>query len=253
MGTYRSRLIYRRRKVAIHRVIGVINWSIAAWLFAINKVFMQAYFEKDKTPIKFFFSKAGFAQLVEHMIYVLRWGLWMSPIIFTGLRMMPDPTWYNQDGAVRTIFAVFNNITMSPDAFRAWSLQVFIYIMAFDFFRVLIWMDHMGLRVATLVNLSFLGLDRLDERIARFIGPAAAQRYIPDAVKRFATWAPLLIPFYIPRGAEWDKVWNTSQAMQNAAMSKKGMIENLQSLPLPQRNMRVRSAASRSPVGSWCP
>ncbi|MFA5143659.1 MAG: hypothetical protein WC522_05800 [Candidatus Omnitrophota bacterium] len=210
---------------------GVINWSIAAWLFAINKVFMQAYFEKDKTPIKFFFSKAGFAQLVEHMIYVLRWGLWMSPIIFTGLRMMPDPTWYNQDGAIRTIFATFNNITMSPEGFRQWSLQVFIWIMAFDFFRVLIWMDHMGLRVATLVNLSFLGLDRLDEKLARFIGPAAAQRYIPDAVKRFATWAPLLIPFYIPRGREWDQVWDTSQAMQNAAMSRKGMVAVFQDFP----------------------
>ena len=230
LGTYTGgvKLLYTES------LAGVINWSIAAWLFAINKVFMQAYFDKDKTPIKFFFSKAGFAQLVEHMIYVLRWGLWMSPIIFTGLRMMPDPTWYNQDGAIRTIFAIFNNVTMLPAAFRAWSLQVFIYIMAFDFFRVLIWMDHMGLRVATLVNLSFLGLDRLDERIARFIGPAAAQRYIPDAVKRFATWAPLLIPFYIPRGNEWDKVWNTSVAMQNAAMAKKGMVETLLSLSLPQ-------------------
>ncbi|MFA6320966.1 MAG: hypothetical protein WCY36_03825 [Candidatus Omnitrophota bacterium] len=211
---------------------GVINWSIAAWLFAINKVFMQAYFEKDKTPIKFFFSKAGFAQLVEHMIYVLRWGLWMSPIIFTGLRMMPDPTWYNQDGGIRTIVAIFNNFTMSPESFRAWSLQVFIWIMACDFFRVLIWMDHMGLRVATLVNLSFIGLDRLDERIARFIGPSAAQRYIPDAIKRFATWAPLLIPFYIPRGNEWEKVWGTSMAMQNAAMSKPGLIATLGAMPM---------------------
>ncbi|MDO8525220.1 MAG: hypothetical protein Q7S07_01885, partial [Candidatus Omnitrophota bacterium] len=166
LGTYTGgvKLLYTES------LAGVINWSIAAWLFAINKVFMQAYFEKDKTPIRFFFSKAGFAQLIEHMIYVLRWGLWMSPIIFTGLRMMPDPTWYNQDGAIRTMFATFNSITMSHDAFRAWSLQVFIWIMALDFFRILIWMDHMGLRVATLVNLSFLGLDRLDERIARFIG-----------------------------------------------------------------------------------
>ncbi len=227
LGTYTGgvKLIYTES------LAGVINWSIAAWLFAINKVFMQAYFDKDKTPIKFFFSRAGFAQLVEHMIYVLRWGLWMSPIIFTGLRMMPDPAWYNQDGAIRTIFATFNNLTMSPGAFRAWSLQVFIYIMAFDFFRILIWMDHMGLRVATLVNLSFLGLDRLDERIARFIGPSAAQRYIPDAIKRFATWAPLLIPFYIPRGNEWDKVWDSSMAIQNAAMNKQGIIVSLQSMP----------------------
>ena len=203
---------------------GVINWSIAAWLFAINRVFMQAFFQKDTTPIKFFFSKAGFAELIEHMIYVLRWGLWMSPIIFTFLRMMPDPTWYNQDGAVRSIFAIFNNATMAPGAFREWSLRIFVYIMAFDFLRVLIWMDHMGLRVATLVNLSFIGMDRLDERFARFIGPAAAQRYIPDAVKRFATWAPLLIPFYIPRGAEWDYAWSTSEAMQNAARTRGGEI-----------------------------
>ncbi|MCM8761263.1 MAG: hypothetical protein NC933_03935, partial [Candidatus Omnitrophica bacterium] len=142
---------------------GVILWSIAAWLFAINKVFMQAYFEKDSTPIRFFFSRAGFAQLVEHMIYVLRWGLWMSPIIFTFLRMMPDPTWYNQDGMIHTFACIIGNLTMTPEAFRAWSLQVFVWILAVDWFRVLIWMDHMGLRVATLVNLSFLGMDRLDE------------------------------------------------------------------------------------------
>ena len=198
-------------------VAGVINWSIAAWLFAVNKVFMQAYFDKDKTPIKFFFSKAGFAQLMEHMLYVLRWGLWMSPIIFTFLRMMPNPTWYNQDGAIRTVFAIYNNITMTPQAFQAWSLKIFVYLLAFDFFRILIWMDHMGLRVATLVNLSFIGMDRLDERIARFIGPCAAQRYIPEGVKRFATWAPLLIPFYLPRGQAWDYAWSTSEAIQNAS------------------------------------
>ncbi|MFH1190296.1 MAG: hypothetical protein V1682_06355 [Candidatus Omnitrophota bacterium] len=212
---------------------GVINWSIAAWLFAINKVFLQAFFEKDKTPIKFFFSTAGFAQLIEHMIYVLRWGLWMSPIIFTFLRMMPDPTWYNQDGAIRTFFAVFNNAAMTPEAFRAWSLQTFVWVLAFDWFRVLIWMDHMGLRVATLVNLSFIGMDRLDERIGRFIGKASAQRYIPEGVKRFTTWAPLLIPFYLPRGREWDYAWNTSVAMQNAAEGK-GVIYTLQSLGLLQ-------------------
>jgi len=213
---------------------GVINWSVAAWLFAINKVFMQAFFEKQTAPIKFFFSKAGFAQLVEHMIYVLRWGLWMSPIIFTFLRMMPDPTWYNQDGAIRTLFAIQHNLTMSPGAFQEWSLKIFVYIMAFDFFRVLIWMDHMGLRVATLVNLSFIGMDRLDERIARFIGPQTAQRYIPEAVKRFATWGPLLIPFYLPRGKAWDYAWTTSEAMQNAA-GRGGIVSALQSLNMPQR------------------
>ncbi|MBN1688999.1 MAG: hypothetical protein JW893_07860 [Candidatus Omnitrophica bacterium] len=219
---------------------GVINWAVAAWLFAINKVFLQAYFDKDTTPIKFFFSKAGFATLIEHMIYVLRWGLWMSPIIFTFLRMMPDPTWYNQDGAIRTLFAIYNNATMSSEAFREWSLNFFIYILAFDFLRILIWMDHMGLRVATLVNLSFIGLDKLDEKIARFIGPAAAQRYIPEGVKRFATWAPLLIPFYLPRGKEWDFAWNASEAIQNG--SRGGFLEMLQSLSFGQMVGLVISA-----------
>ncbi|OGW79252.1 MAG: hypothetical protein A3G33_00180 [Omnitrophica bacterium RIFCSPLOWO2_12_FULL_44_17] len=209
---------------------GVINWSIAAWLFAINKVFMQAYFEKDKAPIKFFFSRAGFAELMTHMLYVLRWGLWMSPIIFTFLRMMPHATWYNQDGGIRTLFSIYNNLTMSPEAFQDWSLKMFVWVLAFDFFRVLIWMDHMGLRVATLVNLSFMGMDKLDEKLSRFIGPAAAQRYIPEGVKRFTTWAPLLIPFYLPRGEKWDYAWNTSLAMQ--AGRKGGIIETLQSFSL---------------------
>jgi cyclic beta-1,2-glucan synthetase len=217
----------------IEALAGVINWSVAAWLFAINRVFIEAFFQKDRAPIKFFFSKAGFVDLVKHMLHVLRWGLWMSPIIFTFLRMMPNPTWYNQDGAIRTLFAAYHNMTMSPEAFRDWSLKIFVYIMAFDFFRVLIWMDHMGLRVATLVNLSFIGMDKLDERISRFIGPAAAQRYIPEAVKRFTTWGPLLLPFYLPRGEEWDSAWGASQAMQNAAGGK-GIFSTLESLTLPQ-------------------
>jgi cyclic beta-1,2-glucan synthetase len=236
LGSYAggSRLLFTES------LAGVINWSIAAWLFAINKVFMQAYFEKQTQPIKFFFSRAGFANLIEHMIYVLRWGLWMSPIIFTFLRMMPSATWYNQDGALRTLLCVFNNATMSPEAFQTWSLNVFIYMLAFDALRILIWMDHMGLRVATLVNLSFLGLDRLDEKVAKFIGPAATQRYIPEAVKRFCTWAPLLIPFYLPRGAEWDYAWNTSIAMQNAR--GEGLIAAIQNLPFAQKALLALGA-----------
>ena len=65
--------------------------------------------------------------------------------------------------------------------------------------RVLIWLDHMGLRVATLVNLSFLGMDKLDERLARFLGPAATAECIPEAVKRFATWAAADSLLYSPR------------------------------------------------------
>ena len=87
---------------------------------------------------------------------------------------------------------------MTPDAFRAWSLQVFIYLLAYDAVRILIWLDHMGLRVATLVNLSFLGMDKLEQRLARTLAPAATARCIPEGVKRFTTWGPLLIPFYHP-------------------------------------------------------
>ncbi|MFC1576295.1 GH36-type glycosyl hydrolase domain-containing protein [Candidatus Omnitrophota bacterium] len=212
----------------IESLAGVLYWSIAAWLFAINKVLLLAIFEKHTAPIKFFFSKAGFAQLTEHMIYVLRWGLWMAPIIFTFLRMMPEPTWYNQDGGVRTIFAIGHGLTMSPAGFKQWSLNLYTYIMAFGWLQVLVWMDHMGLRVATLVNLSFIGLDRVDEKVARFIGPAAAQRYIPEAVKRFATWGPLLIPFYLPRGKDWDHVWDTAQSLKSSQGG--GLIQALRSL-----------------------
>ena len=74
----------------------------------------------------------------------------------------------------------------------------------------------MGLRVATLVNLSFVGGDLLDESAARFVGHSARTRVIPEGIRRFATWAPLLIPFYIPRGAEWDHAWNGAEAVRAA-------------------------------------
>ena len=47
---------------------------------------------------------------------------------------------------------------------------MFLGLLAYDWLRVLIWFDHMGLRVATLVNLSFVGGDLGDERAARWIG-----------------------------------------------------------------------------------
>jgi cyclic beta-1,2-glucan synthetase len=193
---------------------GVIEWSIPAWLFAINRTFMAGFFQKESAPIKALFTKAGMVGLTEMMIGVLRWGLWMSPIIKSFLRPMGDPTWYNQDGAIRTLLAIYHDATLSPDAFRAWSFRVFVSLLAFDAIRVLIWLDHFGLRVATLVNLSFLGMDRLDSRVARFVSPAATARFIPEGVKRFTTWAPLLIPFYIPRGREWDEAWSAHLAIQ---------------------------------------
>ena len=69
---------------------------------------------------------------------------------------------------------------MSPQAFHAWSLQVFIYLLAYDSVRILIWLDHMGLRVATLVNLSFLGVDKLEQRLAR----CSLLRRLPAAFPR---------------------------------------------------------------------
>ncbi len=104
---------------------------------------------------------------------------------------------------------------MPPSDFRQWSLDVFTAILAFDALRVLIWFDHMGLRVATLVNLSFVGGDMADEHAARFLGKAQISRAIPEGIRRFGTWAPLLLPFYIPRGAEWDKAWSAAEQMSN--------------------------------------
>ncbi|HEY2155727.1 MAG TPA: hypothetical protein VGH33_08855, partial [Isosphaeraceae bacterium] len=209
---------------------GVISWSIPSWLFAINRTFMAAYFDRDPAPIRSLFTRAGFVQLVENMIGVLRWGLWMSPIINSFLRPVGDPTWYNQDGAIRTGLAIVHDVTSSPGEFRTWSLNVFIALLAYDWVRILIWIDHMGLRVATLVNLSFLGMDRLDRRLARFLAPASTARCIPESVKRFTTWAPLLIPFFIPRGKDWDLAWSQSQAIQ--AASRGGLLASLSSLPV---------------------
>lgn len=196
---------------------GVICWSIPAWLFALNRTFLAAYFRRDTSPILALFTRGGLIELSENMLEVLRWGLWMSPIINSFLRPMSEPTWYNQDGAIHTVVAIFRNATTSPEAFRDWSLHVFVLLLAYDAVRVFIWLDHMGLRVATLVNLSFLGMDRLETRVARFLGMPSAARCIPESVKRFATWAPLLIPYYIPRGSDWNYAWSRSEAIQRAA------------------------------------
>ena len=216
---------------------GVINWSTAAWLFAINRTFMRAYFWKDSTPIRRFLTRDGLVELGENLIQVLRWGLWMSPIIQSFLRPMGDPTWYNQDGAIRTVIATIQDLTLSREAFRAWSLLVFINLLVYDSVRILIWLDHMGLRVATLVNLSFLGMDKLEQKLARWLAPAATARCIPEGVKRFTTWVPLLIPFYIPRDKDWDYAWSTSQAMINGEHG--GVLAMAEALPLAEKLLSV--------------
>ncbi|WP_435015629.1 GH36-type glycosyl hydrolase domain-containing protein [Tundrisphaera sp. TA3] len=227
---------------------GVISFAVPAWLFAINRTFLAAYFEGQAAPIRSLFSRAGSAQLVRDMIGVLRWGLWMSPIVKSFLRPMGDPTWYNQDGAIRTGFAIVHDLTSSPDAFRAWSLNVFVALLAYDAVRVLIWLDHFGLRVATLVNLSFLGTDRLDHKLARFLAPASTARVIPEAVKRFTTWAPLLIPYYIPRGTEWDEAWNRSQAIIQANAGG-GVMASFYAMPAPRLAAIAAGAALAATAG----
>jgi cyclic beta-1,2-glucan synthetase len=70
-----------------------------------------------------------------------------------------------------------------------------------------------------LVNLSFVGGDMADESAARFLGANSRSRAIPEGLRRFGTWAPLLIPFYIPRGGEWDKAWDAAFAAHTAGVT----------------------------------
>jgi cyclic beta-1,2-glucan synthetase len=206
---------------------GVINWSIAAPLFGVNFVLLSALVERSLRPIKGLLSADGLEGLFAQTVRVMRWGLWMSPIINSFLRQSPDPTWYNQDGAVRSLVAIGADIGLPNVDFRAFSLAIFLGLLAFDWLRVLIWFDHMGLRVATLVNLSFVGGDRADEAAGRFLGHAQRTRVIPDGIRRFATWAPLLIPFYIPRGADWDKAWTGAETLRNAGGPLPGAVRTL--------------------------
>jgi cyclic beta-1,2-glucan synthetase len=192
---------------------GVIQWVFAAPLFSINLFFLTALLQRRLKPLRQLASLEGLDMLVENAVRVLRWGLWMAPVIYSFLKAAPDPTWYNQDGLVRTFVASWMDNILPPSEFRQWSLDIFTALLAFDALRVLIWFDHMGLRVATLVNLSFVGGDMLDEKAARFVGKAQISRAIPEGIRRFGTWAPLLLPFYIPRGAEWDKAWSGAEQM----------------------------------------
>ena len=198
---------------------GVISWSIAAPLFSVNLVLLTALIEKSVAPLRRLFTPGGLVGVGEQALRVQRWGLWMAPVIYSFLRLAPEPTWYNQDGAVRSVVAALHSFTLDPGDFRRWSLEVFLGLLAYDWLRILIWFDHMGLRVATLVNLSFVGGDALDEQAARFLGVGSRARVIPEGIRRFATWGPLLIPFYIPRGADWDYAWTQAEAVRAADTS----------------------------------
>jgi cyclic beta-1,2-glucan synthetase len=192
---------------------GVIQWVFAAPLFSINLFFLTALVQRSLQPLRQLASWQGLDMLIENAVRVLRWGLWMAPVIYSFLKASPDPAWYNQDGLIRTGVASWMSYILPDSDFRAWSLDIFTALLAYDALRVLIWFDHMGLRVATLVNLSFVGGDVADEKAARFLGKAQTSRAIPEGIRRFGTWAPLLLPFYIPRGVEWDKAWSAAEQM----------------------------------------
>ncbi|MFM8860392.1 MAG: GH36-type glycosyl hydrolase domain-containing protein [Methylocystis sp.] len=192
---------------------GVIQWVFAAPLFSINLFFLTALMQRSLKPLRQLASLEGLDLLIENAVRVLRWGLWMAPVIYSFLKAAPDPTWYNQDGLIRTAVASWMNYYLPDNEFRAWSLDIFTALLAYDVLRVLIWFDHMGLRVATLVNLSFVGGDMLDERAAAFLGKEQTSRAIPEGIRRFGTWAPLLLPFYIPRGDQWDKAWSAAEQL----------------------------------------
>ena len=95
-------------------VAGVINWSLAAPLFSINYVLLDAALQRSLTPIRTLVSPSGVEVVVAQGVRVLRWGLWMAPIINSFLRQSPDPSWYNQDGAVRSAVAVGTDLTRKP-------------------------------------------------------------------------------------------------------------------------------------------
>ena len=100
-------------------------------------------------PFRELLSAQGAEGLIEQAVRVMRWGLWMAPIINTFLRQSPDPSWYNQDGAVRSLVAIGADISLPNADFRNFSLTMFLGLLAYDWLRVIIWFDHMGLRVAT--------------------------------------------------------------------------------------------------------
>ncbi len=195
---------------------GLINWALAAPLFSLNLFALNALLTRSSLPLRRVATREGLVEIVEQAVRVLRWGLWMAPIIFAFLKVAPEPTWYNQDGALRSLLAVWQSLRLEPAAFAAWSRDVFLGLLAYDWLRCLIWFDHMGLRVATLVNFSFVGIDWLERRWGRALGYGRGARVIPEGLRRFCTWAPLLIPFYLPRGADWDYAWNGAEQLQAA-------------------------------------
>ena len=163
----------------------------------------------------------------------LRWGLWMSPIINSFLRPMEEPTRTTRTACIHTVVATS---TVQPPVrrlFASGTRNVFICLLAYDAVRLLIWLDHMGLRIATLVNLSFLGMDRLDERLARFfLGLGRHGQVHPgrrQAVCHLGTVVDSLLPSHGPGlGLRLDSVGSRAVIRRRrrplAAISASGFV-----------------------------
>ena len=115
----------------------------------------------------------------------MRWGLWMSPIINSFLRQSPDPTWYNQDGAVRTVVAIGADIGLSGRRFSRFQPDDLPRPARLRLAARTDLVRSYGSARGELVNLSFLGGDRADEAAGRFLGYGARTRAIPDGIRRF--------------------------------------------------------------------
>ena len=87
----------------VESLSGVIGWSLAAPLFSVNLVLLTALIEKSVAPLRRLFTAGGLVGVGEQALRVQRWGLWMAPVIYSFLRLSPEPTWYDQDGAVRSV------------------------------------------------------------------------------------------------------------------------------------------------------
>lgn len=252
-------LRYRLRSWRMYAVAAGLYWSLAAPLFSVNFFLLQALVSRSWRPLRLLASREGLVLLGDSTIRVVRCGLWMAPIISSLVRISPDPTWYNQGGVVHTLVAIVQDWRLDPSAFRLWSRELFLSILACDWFRILIWFDSIGLQVATLVNLSFVGGDRLDEFLARFLGARVRSRCIPDAVRRFASWALLLIPWYLPAGAEWAYVWDGAQAIRSTGVEQIGILVAMLVFFLTGSGIMVfmartpKSAASAIRTAGQCP
>jgi cyclic beta-1,2-glucan synthetase len=104
----------------------------------------------------------------------------MSPIINSFLRPMGQPTWYNQDGAIRTIIGAKFSLSAKRSRVSPSGLHL---LLAHDAVRLHL-ARSLRLRVATLVNLSFLGMDKLNS-VCLISLARRNRRCIPEGVKRF--------------------------------------------------------------------